>query len=162
MRPILSLPGLLSSLLTLALIAPTTAQSDVGIPGPRPMRPYVPPRQAPLEAAQLPQLSDPLFPVPQLRLAYKTETFVAVVDALDDAPVAVLLSLSPELTHYLVDLPPLLSNPLILGVVPATGGQAEFVLPRPAQEVPVYGQALVFMERLLVSDIAVTGFAAEK
>ncbi len=67
---------------------------------------------------------------------------------------AVILSLSPELRHFLVDLPPLLGDFAVLGVGVA---ETKYVATLPVAAVPpglvVYAQGVVLIDVVLASDV---------
>lgn len=67
---------------------------------------------------------------------------------------AVILSLSPDLTHYLVDLPPLLSDFAVLGV---GIGDKSYTASIPKVNVPpglfLYAQGVVLGDAILATDV---------
>jgi len=138
--------------------APVPPVPDTATAGmPRAGRPR-PPRTQPYDAATAPappvpatapigapRVGGPVVPVPVLQLQYSPATFTATIDYMPGYFGAVLLSLSDDLSHYLVGLPPLLSGATVLGFAVSQNGRIEIVVPRPAgPAIPVYGQALVY------------------
>jgi len=113
-------------------------------------------------ALELLALLPVLLPAPAV--AARVELDLGLVDGaivgkvtVDDSPeffAAVLLSASPEQAHYLVNLPPLLADFVVLGIGQARGGQVRIVGPQgnhPA--LTIYGQAVVFDEALDASEV---------
>jgi hypothetical protein len=67
---------------------------------------------------------------------------------------AVLLSTSPDLAHFLVNLPPLLADSIVLGFGRAENGVLQIEGPQAVHPpITIYGQAVVFDEAVDASGI---------
>lgn len=94
----------------------------------------------------------PLIALPRLELTATDMAFAARIEASTEYFGLVLLADSPQVQHFLVDLPPLLVNPVVMGMGKSIGGVLKFSLPRPPDlDFTVYGQAVILDHRGLSS-----------
>lgn len=102
--------------------------------------------------ATVPQPEPPLFALPRLELTATEASFDARIEASTEFIALVLLADSSQLQYFLVDLPPMLVDAVVMGVGKSKGGAVEFSLPRPKGiDFSVYGQAVIFDHRGLTS-----------
>ena len=101
---------------------------------------------------------DPFLGLAYLELAYGVKTIDAMVEGPEPGFLGiVLLSDSPVTVNYFVSLPPMLLNPVVMGIGRADGQVLHLSVPRRPEVAPeLYGQAVILVPQgFLVGGVVV-------